>query len=155
MKSSLLLIGLGLGLLVTQEGIKADHPCSEDGYCYIHNATDQRHFVFDKSHELLKNQQYWIDGLSPYGLPVPENAFPITISTCQKWDQDDQYCKSRGRKITINDPHCYTFWRWITATDPWDMYKYWTTRIICPLTSKEKPQQGESSKNTPKSPEKK
>jgi len=148
MKKFVLFLGLGLGLLVTQEGFsaKADHPCSDDGYCYIHNATDERFYVFDKNKKWIRDKkgQYWVDGLSPYGFPVPEDAFPIYTSMCQIVDQDNPSCRARASQLKIDDAHCYSIWRVIKSTDPHG-YTYSAARWWCAFGSEGKPPAGEKS----------
>lgn len=116
MKKYVLFLGLGLGLLVTEDGFctKVNHPCNANGNCYIRNAVSHQMFFFNKDKELIGD----LDGSAVNALPVPDDSFPIYASPIRVFKP--------GNAVEIKDAHCYIVW-------PGVRVEYYTTRYGCGL----------------------
>ena len=136
MKSIILFLCLGLGLLATRNDASAS-ACYSDG-CHIRSGVPWEMFFFDKERHL-------IGSLPADGGPIviPESSFPVYVSGCREMHNPNDYNCNMQYEAHM-DAGCHVVWALLRETDP-NTYEYTFSWWSC-LVGKE---EGKSLQSNP------
>lgn len=123
MKKSVLLLGLGLGLLFIKTDASAS-ACYSDG-CHLRSGVPWTMYFFDKIGTPLGS----LPGDASYPIVIPESSFPVHVNACP----EQHNIHNPACNLWVDDPieaGCHVIWAWLRAADP-DYYEYTNTWWSC------------------------